>query len=121
MDISNAVDFLIRAAAPERAPELPHTWGDQENRVHLIDNQGFDIGAWFGMIQVTEGTLRQLWLLGFASWRAIQAYSGVIWLLEQSHRPFNREEIAALHGQAAAVAAFDALIAKAKAFREAAE
>jgi hypothetical protein len=121
LDASNAVDLLIRAAAPERAPKLPHTWGDQQNRVHLTDDSRFDIGAWFGMIQVTEHALRQLWLLGFASWRAIQAYSGVIWLLDQTHRPFNRDEIAGTHGQAAADAAFDALIAKAKAFREATE
>lgn len=121
LDVSNAIDLLIRAAAPERAPELPHTWGDQANRAHLTDGPGFDIGALFGLVQVTEGALRQLWLLGFASWRAIQAYSGVIWLLQHSHRAFNRDEIAASHGQAAADAAFDALIAKAREFRDASE
>jgi hypothetical protein len=101
LDVSNAVDLLIRAAAPGRAPELRHEWGDQINRVHLTDDPGFDIGAWFGLIQVTESALRQVWLLGFASWRAIQAYSGVIWLLQQTNRPFNRDEIAVSHGQAA--------------------
>jgi hypothetical protein len=53
LDASKAVDILIRAAAPERAPELPTVWGNHEDRVHLTDDAGFNIGAWFGFIQAT--------------------------------------------------------------------
>jgi hypothetical protein len=56
LDVSKYVDRLIRAAAPERAGELGSVWGQDENRVHLTDRPAFDIGAWFGLIQLTEAT-----------------------------------------------------------------
>jgi hypothetical protein len=119
MDVSKVLDFLIRGAAPERAAELATLWGTGEKRARLIDAPGFDIGAAFGVIQTTEITLRQIWLLSFGAWRAIEAYSGVIALLTTAHVPFNPDEVAASHGQAAADAAFDAVLTKARELRDA--
>jgi hypothetical protein len=102
IDVSKAADVLIRAAAPERLDELSQLWGTGPDRVHLIDKGAFDINEVFGLIQVTEITLRQIWLLSFAAWRAIQAYGGLFWYLNLARRPFDRDVIAALHGQAEA-------------------
>lgn len=78
MDVSKVVDALICGAAPERAADLATLWGTGENRVRLIDAPGFSIRAGYGVIQATEITLRQIWLLSFGAWRAIEAYSGII-------------------------------------------
>jgi len=99
LDISAYADRLIRAAAPERTSELDVAWGSSENRMHLTDDARFDIGAWFGFIQLTETSLRQIWLLGYAAWRAIGAYSGIFNLLERCRLPFVRDEVARGHGQ----------------------
>jgi Peptidase U49 len=115
IDVSKAADILIRAAAPERVDELSKSWGTGPDRVHLVDEGVFDIKEVFGLIQVTEITLRQIWLLSFAAWRAIQAYGGLFWYLNLARQPFERDVIAALHGQAEADAAFDALLANARA------
>ena len=117
LDISTYADMLIRAAAPEREGELATAWGSGESRMQLTDEARFDIGAWFGFIQLTEGALRQIWLLGYAAWRAIVAYSGIIALLVLCRLPFVRDEVAGSHGQAQADAAVDELLAKARAFR----
>jgi Peptidase U49 len=118
IDVSNVVDRLLRGAAPERANDLAALWGTGPDRVHLNDAGAFDIGAIFGVIQATEITLREIWLLSFAAWRAIQAYSDIIWLLAQEGRPFVRDQVAAMHEQAEADAAFDAALAKARELRE---
>ena len=118
IDVSTVVNLLLRGAAPERAGDLATLWGTGPDRVHLNDASAFDIGAIFGAIQATEITLREIWLLSFAAWRAIQAYSGVIWLLAQAGRPFVRDEVAAMHGQAEADAAFEAALAKARELRD---
>ncbi len=118
IDVSKAADVLIRAAAPERVDELSGLWGTGPDRVHLVDEGAFDIKEMFGLIQVTEIALRQIWLLSSAAWRAIRAYGGLFWYLNVARQPFERDVIAALHGQAEADAAFDALLAKARALRE---
>jgi hypothetical protein len=119
IDVSRAVDLLLRGAAPERVTELSALWGGGEDRVHLTDGGGFDIGEFFGVIQTTEITLRQIWLLSFAAWRAIEAYNGILELLSHNGLPFNREEVAGLPRQAAADKAFDEALSKARELREA--
>lgn len=118
IDISHAVEVLLIAAAPERSEELKSLWGKHEERVHLTDSPELDIGAWFGIIQVTKVTLDQVWLLSFAAWRAIQAYSGVIDHLDDCHAPFDKEQVAAINGQAKADADFDDLLVMVRTFRE---
>jgi hypothetical protein len=118
IDVSEAADALIRAAAPERVDELSELWGTGPDRVHLVNKGAFDIKEMFGLIQMTEITLRQIWLLSFAAWRAIQAYGGLFWYLNLARQPFERDAIAALHGQAEADAEFDALLSKARALRK---
>lgn len=118
LDVSRAVETLLNAAAPEQAEELTRLWGQHEDRVHLTDKPSFDIGAWFGVVQATELTLEQVWLLGFASWRAIQAYSGVIWLLDYCHAPFNRDQVSATHGQVEADRDFDTLLQMVRELRD---
>jgi hypothetical protein len=117
-DVSKIVDYLLRGAAPERANDLIALWGAVPDRAHLTDADRFDIGAIFGVIETTEITLREIWLLSFASWRAIRAYSGIIWLLCQGNQPFVRDDVAVAPGQAQADAAFDALLARARELRE---
>ena len=106
IDVSEAADALIRAAAPEHVDELSELWGTGPDRVHLVDKGAFDIKEMFGLIQVTEITLRQIWLLSFAAWRAIQAYGGLFWYLNLARQPFERA-IAALHGQVEADAGLE--------------
>jgi len=76
------------------------------------------VREFFGVIQTTEITFRQIWRLSFAAWRAIEAYSGIIWCLTQAGLPFNWDKVAVLHGQAAADGAFDAALSKASELRE---
>jgi len=76
------------------------------------------VREFFGVIQTTEITLREIWLLSFAAWRAIEAYSGIIWCLTYGGLPFNWDEVAALDGQQAADDAFDAALSKARDLRD---
>jgi hypothetical protein len=117
IDVSKAADVLICSAAPERVDELSELWGTGRDRVHLTEKGEFDINEVFGLIQVTEITLREIWLLSFAAWSAIQAYGGLFWYLNLVRQPFERDVIAGLHGQTDIDAAYDALLAKARALR----
>jgi len=117
IDVSKFVDLLLTGAAPERRDELTEFWGTGADRVHLTDGRGFDIEEIFGVIKTTEITLREIWILSFAAWRAIEAYSGIFFLLT-GIGVFKRDEVASLPGQAAADAAFDTVVAKALELRK---
>ncbi|WP_154722573.1 phage exclusion protein Lit family protein [Ciceribacter sp. T2.26MG-112.2] len=75
MDVSEAVDRLFSGVVPERIDELSALWGAQQDRVRLLDTPRFLLQQRWGTIQVSELALRQLWLAGYAAWRAIEAYN----------------------------------------------
>ncbi|GAK70667.1 hypothetical protein RRU01S_13_00050 [Agrobacterium rubi TR3 = NBRC 13261] len=97
MDVSEAVDQLFSGVVPERIDELRVIWGKEEDRVRLIDTPRFLLQQMWGTIQVSELALRQLWLAGYAAWRAVDAYNMPLalfplkdfdpeaWLLSPSH------------------------------------
>jgi Peptidase U49 len=75
MDVSTAVDTLFSGVVPERIGELKAIWGDQENRVRLLETHRFLLQQLHGTVQVSEVALKQIWLTGYAAWRAVQAYN----------------------------------------------
>ena len=75
MDVSDAVDRLFSGVVPERIGELKDLWGRQAERVRLLDVQRFLLQQLYGTVQVSEVALRQIWLTGYAAWRAVQAYN----------------------------------------------
>jgi hypothetical protein len=106
-DISKGTDFLLQGAAPERYQEIKAHWGEQADRVRLLETEEFLLQHIFGTVQITPKTLDALWLAGFASWKAVEAYAGIIWLLAQKGADFEPAVLAQIPGQAAADAAFD--------------
>jgi hypothetical protein len=75
MDVSTAVDRLFAGVVPERVEELKALWGRQEERVRLLDANRFLLQQLYGTVQVSELALRQIWLTGYAAWRAVDAYN----------------------------------------------
>ena len=106
-DISKETDLLLQGAAPERYQEIKAHWGEQADRVRLLETEEFLLQHIFGTVQLTPKTLDALWLAGFASWKAVEAYAGIIWLLAQKGADFDPSIVAQIPGQAAADAAFD--------------
>ena len=66
------------------------------------------------MIIATRETLAQMWLLAYAAWRAIEAYSGVLLLLRLDGLRFNWAEVGQLHGQSQADSRLAAALLKAR-------
>lgn len=75
-DLSEAVHQLIVESAPERRDELENLWQKcSPTFAHASDKKGFKMegGPW-GLVVFTPRTTGQVWLLGFAAWRAFEAY-----------------------------------------------
>jgi hypothetical protein len=72
-----------------------------------VETEEFLLQHIFGTVQITPKTLDALWLAGFASWKAVEAYAAIIWLLAQKGADFDPSIVAQIPGQAAADAAFD--------------
>lgn len=106
-DISKEADFLLRGAAPERYDEIKAHWGEQADRVRLLETEEFLLQHIFGTVQTTPKTLDALWLMGFAVWKAVEAYAGVIWLLAAKGADFDPSVVAQLPGQDEADEAFE--------------
>jgi hypothetical protein len=75
MDVSDAVDSLFAGVVPERIDELKAFWGEQADRVRLLAVDRFLLQMAFGSVQISEVALRQIWLTGYAAWRAVTAYN----------------------------------------------
>ncbi|MGO7366703.1 hypothetical protein [Rhizobium leguminosarum] len=110
MDVSDAVDQLFSGVLPERIDELLELWGQQEDRVRLLDTPRFLLQQKWGTIQVSELALRQLWLAGYAAWRAIDAYNLPLTLFPL--KEFDPEAWSLSPTHAAKEAAFDRLFDK---------
>ncbi|MBP0112793.1 phage exclusion protein Lit family protein [Bradyrhizobium vignae] len=106
-DISKETDLLLQGAAPERYQEIKALWGERADRVRLLETEEFLLQHIFGTVQTTARTLDAFWLAGFASWKAIEAYSGIIVLLAHGGMDFDPIAVARLPGQAEADQAFD--------------
>ena len=75
-DVTIPVREMIVESAPERRSELDELWRQYSPTfMRASDKPGFQMecGA-FGMILFTERTAAQMWILGFAAWRALEAY-----------------------------------------------
>ncbi|MCK1683798.1 hypothetical protein IVA87_31500 [Bradyrhizobium sp. 147] len=101
MDISREADLLLEGAVPERTQELKQAWGEQRDRVRLQDGQGFKLQQNYGTIQVNETALKSIWLVGFAAWKALEAYSDAIPALLAARKPFDLELLDSIPGQGA--------------------
>ncbi|MGA3259678.1 MAG: phage exclusion protein Lit family protein [Bryobacteraceae bacterium] len=119
-EVSELVLALLRGAAPERADELAALWRQFALNFDTIqDKPGFDIkGGAFGSVIFTPRTLHQIWLLGFAAWRAFEAYGGILQILPALGLPYDAAMIADLPGQLEAELRFQAAIHDARALNQ---
>lgn len=82
LELTEAVRQLILESAPERLPEMEALWGKYSPTfAHASDESGFKMeGGAFGLIVFTPRTAAQVWLLGFAAWKALEAYCPYLFL-----------------------------------------
>jgi len=75
-DVTIPIREMITESAPERRPELDELWRQYSPTfMRAADKPGYQMeGGAFGMILFTERTAAQMWVLGFAAWRALEAY-----------------------------------------------
>jgi len=83
VDPQSAVERLILASAPEKEPDLKRLWDLYAPQFSLIeDKPGFSLEAGpFGLVLFTNRTMLQIWLLGFAAWKAVYSYGGLLVLM----------------------------------------
>lgn len=92
-DISDAVDLLLAGVVPERVDEIKAEWSSKHDRVRLQNSHGFVMQQIYGTIQVNELALKQIWFIGFACQKAIEAYSGNIVAQQMSGQPCDTSEL----------------------------
>lgn len=83
--LTQAIGELILEAAPERRTELVNLWQKYAPQFsHISDKNGFEMeaGPW-GLILFTPRTMGQIWILGFAAWRALEAYCPYVLLCSE--------------------------------------
>jgi Peptidase U49 len=114
--VFQAIDRLITAAVPERRAHLNALWQRYAPQFVLSQDQlGFVMkSAAFGAVIYTNKALLQIWLLGFAAWRAVGAYADIIRSCAAAGLLFDPPSVAALPGQSAVDAAFDRTLAAAE-------
>ena|SRR5215469_1701574 len=77
--VFEAIDQLIGTAVPERRDDLNALWRLYSPQFRLwSDRAGFVMQTGCGAVCFTQRTLLQIWLLGFAAWRAVEAYADII-------------------------------------------
>jgi hypothetical protein len=102
-------------AVPERRTELEELWDKYGvTFAHKVDKEGFDIGGGgWGLIPFTPRTMGQVWILGFAAWRALEAYCPYLIL----YKEIVSSGMADAPGQAEADTAFEYALEKAEELR----
>ncbi|MEP7352500.1 MAG: phage exclusion protein Lit family protein [Acidobacteriota bacterium] len=83
--LTQAIGGLIFEAAPERRTEIADLWQNYAPQFsRMSDKDGFAIeaGPW-GLILFTPRTMGQIWILGFAAWRALEAYCPYVLLCSE--------------------------------------
>jgi hypothetical protein len=81
-ELTKAVHQLILESAPERRDELENLWNKYSPTfARASDEAGFKMegGPW-GLVLFTPRTTCQIWILGFAAWRAFEAYCPYVFL-----------------------------------------
>jgi hypothetical protein len=118
-DEFQAIDRLIAATVPERRADLNALWHRYAPQfVRSPDRPGFVMkSAAFDAVVYTNKTLLEIWLLGFAAWRAVKAYADIIRYCAATGSLFDPPSVAALPNQSAVDAAFDRLLAAATELR----
>jgi hypothetical protein len=119
--IFSAIDRLIGAAAPERLCELASLWNKYGLQFILgTDQARFTLEVAFDTVVIfTNKTLLQIWLLGFAAWRAVEAYAGIIRYYAAPGIVLDFPSVSALPHQSRVDAAFDRIISTATALGKA--
>ncbi len=112
MDVSNAVDLLFGGVVPERLDEMKAQWGKDADRIRLLAARGFLFQQLYGTIQVSETALRQIWLMGYAAWRAVRAYNTALTVAMLLDMPVDPADWHSMRSQTIEDDAFDALIEK---------
>jgi hypothetical protein len=107
LDVSKAIDLLFGGAAPERLEEINLHWGNGNERAFLSDRAGFLLEAGFGVVQVNEIALRQIWILAYALSRAADFYAWPLLSLAKAQLPFDLKLLAEIPDQGDGDAAFD--------------
>jgi hypothetical protein len=109
------VQTLLDATAPERWAKLRELWEEYRFNFRLAHDQArFTLETSPSMIIATRQTLIQMWLSAYAASRAIEAYSGVLFLLRLHALPFRVTEVGSLHGQTEADGRLAALLMQAR-------
>ncbi|MEX0805197.1 MAG: phage exclusion protein Lit family protein [Candidatus Binatia bacterium] len=113
--LTQAVRDLCAEAAPERRGELEALWAKYAPQIaHKNDKEGFEIGGGgWGLIPFTPRTMGQVWILGFAAWKALEAYCPHVLLC----REIVASKIADAPDQAEADRVFEDALAKAEELR----
>jgi hypothetical protein len=112
--LTQAVRDLCVQAAPERRLELEGLWGKYGPQiVHKADDKGFNISNAWSVIPFTPRSMGQVWILGFAAWRALVAYCPYILL----HNEIIASMIANVPDQAEADRRFEYALRKAEELR----
>ncbi len=96
-----ATKTLISASIPERTDELNGLWDEYSPQFNLTDDKpGFclEAGPW-GLVLFTYRTVEILWLLGFASWKAMYSYSTLLFSLQVSNGVFDMAQTNAISDQ----------------------
>lgn len=91
MDVSHAVDALFGGVVPERMTELKALWGQHQERVRLLDADRFLVQQLYGTVQISELALRQIWLTGYAAWRAVDTFNPPLTLASIAMAPIDLE------------------------------
>jgi hypothetical protein len=74
-----AVIFLMKGAAPERADEIDALWTEYHPAVVLVDDATrVTLKADKDHIEFDAKTMDVFWLIGFAGWKAIECYSPLV-------------------------------------------
>jgi hypothetical protein len=107
-----AIRNIIVESAPEKKDDLEVIWSEYAPVFHLSpDKPGFSVeGGPYGLVLFTHRTMLQIWLLGFAAWKALYSYSALLAILECTSQPFELASIKSLAGQAEADLEFEDLI-----------
>lgn len=73
----DAVERVVFASAPEQEPKLRAIWKRHSHHFTIVDDRGgmtLDAGA-FGVVRFSHRTMLEFWLLSFATWKALEAFS----------------------------------------------
>jgi hypothetical protein len=79
-----AVEKVVFASAPEQESEIRALWRQCSHHFSIVeDREGMtlDAGA-FGIVRFSHRTMLEFWLLSFASWKAFDAFSAILVLVQ---------------------------------------